>query len=480
MNKIACHVETLSLDDAAFERLVQAMHAEKGFVLLESTRRDAKQGRYSMLAWEPFALLRAVHGRVSYEHHGRASCVMAARTLDALERCLEAYQLERPVGCELPFLGGALGYLAYEAGAELEKLPQSLPDVTGAPHAIFGFYSSVVTLDHQTGEVFLSHFEPGDGTPVPSLEEVRRKVQTGAATTAAGRERVREQIADTVLRTDFEAAEYMEAVRRIKEYILQGDVYQVNMTQRFWVPMAGRTSWGLYERLRKINPAPFAGYLGFEGIQVLSSSPERFLRVQGREVETRPIKGTAPRGEDPVSDEANRAWLLGSAKNRAELAMIVDLMRNDLGRVCEVGSVHVVRYPELESYASVHQLVATVRGQLAADRGVVDLLRATFPGGSITGAPKIRAMEIIDELEKVRRSVYTGSIGFVGFDGASDFNIAIRTIVVAKGVAHAHAGGGIVIDSDEQAEYEESRLKAKNLLLALGVEEKQNVVGAIG
>jgi para-aminobenzoate synthetase component 1 len=222
-----------------------------------------------------------------------------------------------------------------------------------------------------------------------------------------------------------------------------------------------------------VNPAPFSAYLSFEGVEVLSSSPERFLHVEGRRVETRPIKGTAPRGATVDLDRASAEWLLASSKNRAELAMIIDLMRSDLGRVCETGSITVDRFPELESYASVHQLVATVRARLRRDRSIYDLLRAAFPGGSITGAPKIRAMQIIDELERARRGVYTGSIGYLGFDGTADLNIAIRTIVVANGMAHAHGGGGIVIDSDDETEYEESLLKVRNLLRALGVEREE-------
>jgi para-aminobenzoate synthetase component 1 len=460
--------EALGLGREGFERALDALRHERDFVLLDSRPGDARFGRYSFACFQPFAVLTAQGGQVRWEEPQRGVVeVEAGRALDALERHLARYQVQR-ADRVAPFSGGAVGYFGYELGRELEALPRAAPDATGAPVCKLGFYNFALVLERQTGATWLSYLEPDAAIGAPALEEVRRRVALAAATEP----RPAPPAAPAPLASDFTRGEYLEAIRRIQGYIRAGDVYQVNMTQRFAAPMQGRSAWDLYRALVDLNPAPFAAYLGFGEAQVASSSPERFLRLEGREVETRPIKGTAPRGATPAEDARLRAELAASEKDRAELAMIVDVARNDLGRVCEPGSVRVDgfprNFPEVETHAAVHHLVAGVRGTLREDRNVCDLLRAAFPGASITGAPKIRAMEIIDELERVQRGVYTGSIGYVGFDGDADLNVAIRTIVVAGGQAHLHAGGGIVADSREEQEYEESLLKARNLIRAVG------------
>ena len=270
----------------------------------------------------------------------------------------------------------------------------------------------------------------------------------------------------TEFSSNFTHEEYIAAVKRIKEYIVAGDIYQVNLTQRFTCGLK-RHPWEMYRRLRRINAAPFSAYLNFGDGHVCSSSPERFLKVEGNRVETRPIKGTRHRSSDPREDLRLQEELLASRKDRAELSMIVDLLRNDLGRVCEYGSVKVEEHAVLESYATVHHLVSTVTGTLHAGQDQADLLRATLPGGSITGAPKIRAMQIIDELEPTRRSVYTGSLGYFSFGGAVDTNIAIRTFIVKGGRGYFQVGGGIVADSSPQDEFEETLHKGKALFETL-------------
>jgi aminodeoxychorismate synthase component I len=259
---------------------------------------------------------------------------------------------------------------------------------------------------------------------------------------------------------------YIRAVRKVLDYIAVGDCYQVNLSHRLSAPLEA-APWRLYERLREVSPAPYAAFIDCGDHQVLSSSPELFLRVRAREAETRPIKGTRPRGASTEEDRALAAELLSSAKDRAELLMIVDLERNDLGRVCEYGSVHVPELFRLESYPNVHHLVASVRGRLRSEIGPLECLRALFPGGSITGAPKIRAMEIIEELEPVRRGVYTGAIGWADAHGNGEWNIAIRTMVVKDGTVYFQVGGGIVADSDPDAEYDETLAKARGMLRAL-------------
>jgi para-aminobenzoate synthetase component 1 len=258
----------------------------------------------------------------------------------------------------------------------------------------------------------------------------------------------------------------MEAVNRVREYIAAGDVFQVNLSQRFETELTV-TPYELYRRLRQINPAPFAGFLNFDGVTIVSASPERFLRVDGDWVETRPIKGTRPRGKNSVEDAMLAQELLNSAKDRAENVMIVDLERNDLGRVCQYGTVKVTELAILETFPTVFHLTSTIIGKLRPDKNRIDLLKAAFPGGSISGAPKVRAMEIIDELEPTRRSVYTGAIGYLGFGRNLDLNRVIRTFIIKGNKAYFQVGGGIIYDSNAEAEYQETLDKAKALIQAL-------------
>jgi para-aminobenzoate synthetase component 1 len=269
-----------------------------------------------------------------------------------------------------------------------------------------------------------------------------------------------------VMTPGFDKSGYLQAVQRIKDYIESGDIYQVNLTMRFTARCQLRP-FETYQLLRRINPAPFAAYLDFGQGHILSSSPERFVQIRNRRVQTRPIKGTRPRGKTPAEDLANRQELADSPKDQAELLMIVDLERNDLGKVCKPATVEVTELFKLETYATVYHLVATVEGELEDDLDAIDCIKALFPGGSITGAPKIRAMEIIDELEPVQRGIYTGAIGYIGFDGQTDFNIAIRTIILTEDHAFFSAGGGVVWDSDPHMEYEEIMHKSKALLATL-------------
>ena len=270
----------------------------------------------------------------------------------------------------------------------------------------------------------------------------------------------------TVLKSNFTHEEYLRAVAMAREYICAGDIFQVNLSQRFEADL-NIPPYELYQRLRQINPAPFASYLNFDDVSIIGASPERFLKVSGDWVETRPVQGTRPRGKTEAEDKALAQELLSSMKDRAENIMIVDLERNDIGRVCRYGTVRVTETAVLETFPTVFHLTSTVVGRLSPGKGRVDLLKATFPGGSITGAPKIRAMEIIDELEPTRRSVYTGAIGYLSFDGGMDLNIVIRTILVKNGKAYFQVGGGIVYDSEPEAEYQETLDKGKALIQAL-------------
>jgi para-aminobenzoate synthetase component 1 len=360
----------------------------------------------------------------------------------------------------VPFCGGAIGYFGYDLGRRLERLPSIAAADVDMPELAIGIYDWAVVVDHQERRARLV----GLGRDPRTFEQWPRLLERlgphGAAKADAPF-RVLARPRSTVSRD-----EYAAAFRRVQQHIRVGDCYQVNLTQRFEARAEG-DPWTAYLKLREINPAPFAAYLDFPDGRVLCSSPELFLRVSGDRVETKPIKGTRPRSPDRARDRALADALRTSAKDRAENVMIVDLLRNDLGKTCAPGSVHATKLFEVESFASVHQLVSTVEGRLAPGKDALDLLEGCFPGGSITGAPKVRAMQIIEELEPQRRGVYCGAIGYVGYDGNLSLNIAIRTLVQHGDSIYAWAGGGVVADSEVDAEYQESLDKAAALLEVL-------------
>ena len=366
-------------------------------------------------------------------------------------------------GDSIPFIGGAVGYFAYDLCHFIERLPDTTIDDIRFPDMYFAFYTKIVAIDHLTGR---SYVAVSDFTGRGQTELQREADEYVAGIAAAGRLPFKQTNVikkATEVESNFTREEYLEAIQRAKDYIFAGDIFQANISQRFHAQIHSSHA-ALYTRLREIHPAPFACYLSFDDKAVVSSSPERFLRIQNAHVETRPIKGTRPRGKNKREDEKMKAELLASKKDEAELTMIVDLERNDLGRVCDYGTVKVTEKKVIEEYPTVYHLVATVEGDLHARYNTIDLLKATFPGGSITGAPKIRAMEIIDELEPTKRSVYTGAIGYFSFNGNVDLNIAIRTFLVSGADAYFQAGGGIVADSQLESEYDETLDKARALM----------------
>ena len=393
-------------------------------------------GRYSFLTADPIAL---------------------ARTPEEARALLRRQRHEVVTGLP-PFQGGIAGYVSYDWGAALERVARPAPDrfTPQIADVLLALYDWVMAWDHLEERAWLIG-------AADRIKEVQARLK--AAPPA-----VRDDPAPAAHapESNFSRVEYEAGVSRIREYIAAGDVYQVNLAQRFHAPFRG-SPLALYRRLRARNPAPFGAYLDFAGTVVTSISPERFLHFdpQTRLVEARPIKGTRPRGATAARDETLARELVESEKDRAENVMIVDLLRNDLGKVCRPGSVSVPKLFALESHPTVHHLVSTVTGVLAETRDAFDLLRAAFPGGSVTGAPKIRAMEIIAELERAPRGVYCGAIGYVSATGAMDFNIPIRTIVLRDGVATFHAGAGIVWDSEPAAEYQETLAKARTMMEAL-------------
>ena len=443
------------------ERLFAGLCARSGAFFLDSARSGGGLGRWSFIGFEPFLEFRETEAEgVAIAEGGRTTCRRGGEPLAELRECLRRYAA--PGHGEIPFCGGVVGYLSYELCAVLERIGRRSADDLGLPRMLLGFHDGVLAHDHATGRTYAVANPVHERTAETILDDLERAVAE-AIKCAVPAEAVRGG-AEPV--SNFARAEYLERVRRVREYIAAGDVYQINLTQRFEAPYTG-DPYALYRRLRAASPAAMAAYLNCGDFQVLSASPELLLRLDGREVETRPIKGTRPRGATPAEDERLRAELLASEKDRAELLMIVDLSRNDLGRVCETGSVRVDELRRLETLPTVHHLVATVCGRLRPDCDALDAVRATFPGGSITGAPKIRAMQIIDELETVRRHVYTGAIGWFGFDGDCELNIAIRTMLCRAGKAYYHVGGGVVWDSEPEAEFQETLDKGRALRAAL-------------
>jgi para-aminobenzoate synthetase component 1 len=430
-------------------------------IFLDSGRPLVEQGRYDILVADPMVTLTTC-GDTTEIRRRQGVETSTADPFD-LVRQFVGDITANPHG--LPFGGGALGYFGYDLGRRIEQLPSVAENAEQIPDMAVGIYDWALVVDHRERRSHLVSRGRDKYTALlwPELVNCTRHPVQKTEVRSPFRVRSGPQ-------SNMDFATYSTAFKRIKHYIEEGDCYQVNLAQRFEARVEG-SLWMAYRDLRALNPAPFSAYMNIPGCQVLSSSPERFLQVSDGRVETRPIKGTRRRADHPQEDLWLAEELRQSRKDRAENVMIVDLMRNDLGKVCETGSVRVPRLFDVERFATVHHLVSTVTGRIAAGQDSLGLLRACFPGGSITGAPKLRAMQIIEELEPHRRGVYCGSIGYIGSDGNMDTNIAIRTLVHSGGRLRFWAGGGIVADSVLEDEYQETFDKAAALLRLL---EKQS------
>ncbi|OGO03109.1 MAG: aminodeoxychorismate synthase, component I [Chloroflexi bacterium RBG_13_54_8] len=465
------------------EEVFALLHERPFSFFLDSGMNPYNLGRYSFIGSDPFLVLKSRGDNLTLLSP-KGTVSQKGNPFAALHEILERYRME-PWDSPTPLAGGAVGYFSYDLCHFIERLPSRAVDDLHLPECFVAFYDLVLAFDHIEGKTYIV----SSGFPEPDeesrLKRAARRIQetkeslltqhliSSCPQSAPLKDSVtqnRKGVASTAtgLRSNFSHQEYLEAVQTAREYIAAGDIFQVNLSQRFEadLPMAPHQ---LYQHLRHINPAPFAAYLNFDEVTVVSASPERFLKFKGDRVETRPMKGTRPRGGSAAQDEALAKQLQNSIKDRAENVMIVDLERNDLGRVCRFGTVRVSELCTLEKYATVFQLTSTVEGRLHPGKNRMELLIACFPGGSITGAPKVRAMEIIDELEPTRRSVYTGSIGYLSFSGEMDLNIAIRTILVKDGKAFFQVGGAVTYDSDPEAEYEETMDKAKALFQSLNL-----------
>jgi para-aminobenzoate synthetase component I len=421
--------------------------------------------RYSFLGFNPFLTIKTKDRKITLTDRDGV-LETEGNPFEHLRELLKQFSFKNTIE-SIPFLCGTVGYLGYELYHFIEGLDSKTIDDIGLPDMHMGFYNTIIFYDNFLNKCSVIGVDFGIDTILQDkIKQIAHVLKKSDSPNESLNHKSHPTTPEPALRFNFTKQPYLHAIKRIKDYISAGDVYQVNLSQRIETQI-GIPSYELYKRLRLINPAPFSCYLAFDDVAIISSSPERFLHVNNRHVQTRPIKGTRPRGKDKEADDCMKQDLLSSPKDDAELTMIVDLERNDLGRVCNYGSVKVIEKKVLETYPTVYHLVSTIEGDLQKQYDLIDLLKATFPGGSVTGAPKIRAMQIIDELEPTKRSVYTGAIGYIGFNGDMDLNIAIRTFIMKGKTVYFQVGSGIVADSNEEEEYEETMHKAKALIDSL-------------
>jgi aminodeoxychorismate synthase component I len=470
--------------------VLEALRTERFPVLLESARTNDRIGRYSFVAADPYLIFRSRGDAVELDlpatpagKYGKRA-TMKRKPLVKLRELLANYRTERVAGLP-PFTGGAVGFFSYDFARQFERLPRQAAADLDIPESYFLFVDLVVAFDHvlnkawvivnpgaRKQELGFRRPEPGEWATLydEAVGRLAKTIETlKAASVKSDAGSVDPKLAGEgrALTPNMTKDRFLSMVSRCKEYIAAGDIYQANLSQRLSAELGDVDPLRLYRILRSINPSPFAAYLDFGDLQIVSSSPERLVRLREGIADTRPIAGTRRRGSDPGETAGLSAELLTNEKERAEHIMLLDLERNDLGRVCDYGTVKVDEMMVVEDYSHVIHIVSNVRGTLTAGRDAFDLVRAVFPGGTITGVPKVRCMEIIDELEPVARGPYTGSIGYISNAGDMDLNIIIRTFVIKDGIAHVQVGAGIVADSDPEREYAETLQKAEALRKAL-------------
>ncbi len=420
---------------------------------LDSARDPETLGRYSFIGVNCFLTFKSKNGKC---YKGEETYM--GDTFAELDKIIKEYAIEN--NTELPFVAGGIGYFSYDLAREVEELPNIAKEDIDIPYCIYNFYDNIIILDNLDKSVYVSALGMLKSQK-ESIKDITLRIKKGSKIEY-------EKVGSIVNKftSGFEKNNYIHTVSKVRSYIKTGDIYITNLTQRFTCNTR-KSPYEIYKDLRHINPAPFAAFMNFEDFNIICSSPERFLSIKNRMVETRPIKGTMPRGIDVAEDIKNKNILINSEKDKSELLMVVDLERNDLSKVCKINSVKVTELFKLEEYSTVFHLVSTVVGQLKEGISPLECIKACFPGGSITGTPKIRSMEIIDELEPVRRNIYTGALGYLGFDGNVDLNIIIRTILIKGNHAYFGVGGGITWESNEKCEYDETIDKAKALMRVL-------------
>lgn len=444
--------------------------------LFESVKGPDNIARYSFLGFDPYMVFRLKAGSIEIESMGE-KVVSHEKPLKKLGELLRRYP-QMPLSDLPPFQGGAVGLLSYDFVHYLERLPQTAADDLRIPEAHFFMTDKVIAFDHKEKRAWVivcPGARLGNGADPAAiydeaedcLDGICRKAETASVKMPLEHLGFGQGHPESGIIYGMEKREYMDMVMRAKEYIAAGDIFQANLSQRLSAYTGDMSPWSIYSRLRTINPSPFAGFIDFGDYSIVSSSPERLVRVKDGLIDTRPIAGTRPRGSNRKEDERMRRDLLLNEKERAEHIMLIDLERNDLGRVSDYGSIEVDELMITEDYSHVIHIVSNVKGNLKKGKTCLDVVRAVFPGGTITGVPKVRCMEIIDELEPVRRGPYTGSMGYIGFSGNMDMNIIIRSFVIKDGYAYVQAGAGIVADSDPEREYYETLKKAEALIKTL-------------
>lgn len=420
-------------------------------IFLDSSKEDKLLSKYSFIGLNPYKKFTSKGRKVLIDNEVYNN----VDPFQKLEQVMGEYELN--VDSHLPFISGAIGYFSYDIGRILEDLPDNSEEDFSIPDSIFIFFDNLIIFDLHNKKTYITAVGQIEDSK-DSIVKIEKSLENYAE-----HEEIKFEKSNNIFFSNFDKGEYEKSVSLIKDYIRSGDVYIANMTRRIWCNN-DEDSFKIYEKLRSSNKAPFSAYMNFNDFQIISSSPERFLSIIDGLVQTRPIKGTRPRGKNPEEDERNKNELINSEKDKSELLMIVDLERNDLSKVCKPNSVKVTELFKLEVYETVFHLVATIEGKLKEGVSSVKCIRECFPGGSITGAPKIRAMEIIEELEKLKRNIYTGSIGYFDLRGNSDFNIVIRTIVKKDNKVYLGVGGGITWESIEEEEWFETIDKAKALM----------------
>ena len=434
--------------------IVQIFKDEPHLFFLDSHQYDSDRSRYSFIGFDPFTVV---------QHNGKNS-------LATLKKEFLHFSNSKNQGI-VPFPSGIVGYLAYDYGLYQENISLLPKGRSGLPDCFFGFYDSVIVVDHYAQQLYAcssglpeKNFSLRHLRAQERLDAMIRKLDVGFQgylNDQSLETPLALPISAVNLKSNFSKADYLKAVAKAKDYIHRGDIYQVNLSQRFESPLTDEVdSLKIYQTLRQLAPASFNAYFDAKDFKILSSSPERFLRLHNGIVQTRPMKGTRPRSLDPTQDRRLKEEIIHSQKDKAELLMITDLERNDLGKVCDYGSIIVDEMRAIEEYPYVFQATSNIRGNLRRDHDGFDVLKACFPGGSITGCPKIRAMEIIEELEPTRRGIYTGCLGYMSFSGQMDFNILIRTLIASRDKISYQVGGGIVADSVPENEYNETLVKA--------------------
>ncbi|MGL4875486.1 MAG: aminodeoxychorismate synthase component I [Clostridium sp.] len=431
----------------------------KDSIFLDSSKEDEKLSKYSFIGLNKIDSFECRDKKVFINDE-----YIEGEAFEELEKRIEKFKVNYP--SSIPLIGGYIGYISYDTGRMLEKIEEkSISDIE-IPDMRFYLYENIVIFDLINKNTYITALCDNEEKCIESIKKIERRLEEQVK-----KEKIIEE--DIVFESNFNRESYIDAVKKMRDYIEEGDIYIANMTQRYKC-RTNKDSFSMYKKLREINGAPFSVFANYDDFQIISSSPERFIQIKDKRIHTRPIKGTKPRGKDEKEDEFYKNELINSEKDKSELLMIVDLERNDLSKVCKKGTVNVTELFKIEKYETVFHLVSTIEGMVKDEVSSVRAIKECFPGGSITGAPKIRAMEVIEELEGLKRNLYTGSIGYFDLRGNCDFNIVIRTILKKDDTAYFGVGGGVTYESLERDEYEETLQKAKALMEVLKGEECNN------